>query len=144
MKQVLTTTLLALSFVGCDSLGPVEFDALSHDPAALVGTWDLVSYWSYWSGSREAEDPRDHGWNETWTFSADGTVEVAIDSENYDRSAVSPYEVVFESGRTPYLALGGQAVESRGEYGFGIDGGRLILLSRAIADAPEQVYRRRD
>ena len=144
MKKALATSLLVLASVGCDSLGPVEFDSLSHDPVALVGTWDLVGQWSYWTGSREVEDPREAGWNEAWTFSADGTVEVAVDSENYDRTVTSSYEVVAEPGRTPYLRVGDQVVGGDGGYLFGVDGDRLILLDRLVADAPERVYHRRD
>ena len=141
------SALLALAFlgiVGCDSMGPVDFDSLSHDPEALVGTWDLVGEWSYGrTGSRDEDDPRELGWHETWTFSADGTAELVIDSETYSRAVPSTYEIVERAGRRPFLLIGSESAEGGWGYWFGIDGDRLVLLDRQIADSPEQVYRRR-
>lgn len=134
MIRLLAAAVVVLALVGCDAARPVDFGSLSHDPAALVGTWDLDRSWSYWTGRRAEDLPGDA---ETWTFAADGrALHVTASGAHSARDEVH-YEVVAEPGQTPHLVLG------TGTYWFGLDRGRLILQARGVGDAPEDVYRRR-
>jgi hypothetical protein len=137
MLRTLAVGLLALGSAGCDSAGPVDFEELSHDPAGLVGTWDLDRQWSYWSGTRAETIPGDDDYTETWTFSADGQAVHVVDTDVHDSTEEGPYGVVAEPGRAPVLTFSG------GTYLFGLDGGRLILMDHQVGDAAEQVYERR-
>lgn len=138
----LALAFLVLALGGCDavlpSVGPVDFDTLSHDPTALVGTWDLEREWTYWTGTREVSYPREVGSEESWAFGAGGDAVHVVASGPIDWRHELEYGVVAPPGRTPYLEIGGHP------YSFGIDGEELILKIRGVGDASEQVYRRRD
>lgn len=124
--------LLALVLAACDSDGTdlrqvVVFE-LSHDRAALVGTWDLISVTSAGYGAPPATTPASAlGWTESYTFRADGTVDVFRDGQQVE-STVYAVEDLPDSGRTPLLRIGTET-DYRREY-FGIDGDRLYFDHR--------------
>ena len=128
VRPLALAALLALA--ACDTpadLASIRLDALSHDPAALVGTWDLVSVTSSGFGG-PVETVAVAPGTETYTFRADGTFEHVREGV---AQATGTYEVEGAS-----LRLGD------GARWFGIDGDRLYFDFRPM-DGPLQAYRRR-
>ena len=131
MLRPLTLCLVAAFLAGgCDStVSPREdFDELSQDPAALVGTWDWQCDASFWSGGRC--EPSEAEGTETLVFGNDGSLDVARDGAAV---RATTYEV--REGR---LDAG-----SFGRYVFGVDDRRLVLFIGGLADGPERLFSRR-
>lgn len=120
---------------GCDAVEPVDFDTLSQEPAALVGTWTLERHWSYWSGRRDVTIP-EQGYVETWTFTSDGVAIHEFASGDAEPTVRTTTYAVTTTPQRRSLVVDGLS------YSFGIDRDRLILLAQQIGDAPEEVYRR--
>ena len=126
---------LLLTLAACDTgpvdLGALRVDALSQDPDALIGTWDLVSLTTGDPVGTSAPRRTD-----TYTFRADGTA-----TRVYDGGA--PEETTWEVRYTGYLADAPPRlyIGDRSEY-FGIDGDRLYFDDRPV-DGPLSEYARR-
>ena len=122
---------LLLTISACDATrsGFVDLDVstLSHDPAGLVGTWDLVSVTTPGDlAPPETFEAR----GETLTFRGDGTAVVVRDADRTETTwRVDP-------ARPMTLEIG-----ARREY-FGVDGDRLHFDSRPV-DGPLRTFRRR-
>ena len=121
--RLLSLVALAALVTACDTGGPdltdLRVDELSHDPAALVGSWDLVTVTS--SGYMGAPQTVAVGEAErrSYVFSADGTVEVGRPG----RSVESTTWAVEPPGHLQIGTLG---------MTFGIDGDRLYLDRRPM------------
>lgn len=116
-RLALLSALLAVA--ACDArtdVLDVDVNGLSHDPAALVGSWDLVSRTT--SGYLSPPATRPAG-GEAYTFAADGTAVVERDGQPAETTT-------WEVARTSTLSVGG-----RSEF-FGVDGDRLYFDSRPM------------
>lgn len=128
---------LALVAAACDTttdLTRLNVGDLSHDPAALVGTWDLISQTSPGDGGPPTTAPVT-GDQTSYTFDADGTARIAYSGETVETT----WEVGRRGGLAkvpPSLYLGTRQIR------FGIDGDRLYFDSR-IMDGPLQEFARR-
>ena len=120
---------------------PVDVDVsqLSHDPAGLVGTWDLRSVTSSGFGSPPATTAAaDLDWSEAYTFRADGTVDVSRDGVLEERTV---YVVeTLPVAASPLLRIGGEDRYRR--LYFGVTRDRLYIDHRP-ADGPLVEYARR-
>ncbi len=160
----LALVLLLLALSACDTGGParatsdldlltpepIDWRALSQNPASLIGTWDWVSSLSGEApipGTTPQEvgtavlTPESSGRTETWIFRADGT---ATRLENG--------EVVFESGyRVRPRAYWNWTEDDFASIQFGDDGygldfgtdGDALILDSTPVDGPQSRYRRR-
>lgn len=139
---------LALVLAACDStatvpddLSRVDVTTLSHDPAALLGTWDLeTSTTSGFTGEGPSTEPAS---GESLVFRASGAVEVyRVDDAGEATVVTLAYRVArldYDDGtqsEAPVLFLDGRVVP------FGIaDGGTLYLDDRPV-DGDLRGYRR--
>ncbi len=142
MLRLTLFTALALVLAACDTgdPGPVSVDVsgLSHDAASLVGTWDLIRTTSSGYGSPVSTSPVPKG-TATYTFRADGTVDIAREGELVE-STVYAVEELPGSFTSPLLRIGTET-DYRREY-FGVDGDRLYV-DRRPSDGGLAEYRRR-
>jgi len=129
---------LALTLAACDSgldLIDVDVAALSHDPAALVGMWDLTTVTG--SGYGSPPETTRPSYSERFTFREDGTVQIELDGE-VQETTYDVRRLDYGNGTqsdTPYLFLGDRTER------FGLDGDRLYLDSREV-DGPLNEYER--
>ena len=124
--------------VEVDPLSPdlIDLRALSQDPDALIGTWDLVASLNPEGGTLTT--PAQTGRTEAWTFRRDGTVTTVFGG---DQVLVRDYRVARRPGR----GSGRATIEfDGGGYGedFGMAGDVLVLDSSPV-DGPQSRYRRR-
>ena len=145
MRPALAAVLVALAapaaLTGCDTVSPtaLSVEEMSHDPALLVGTWDLDAV----TGSGESLTPpvrrpaAEAGQAETLTFRADGTAVRSGDLEETTTWEVR--RVDYGNGTqsdTPYLYIGGHSTY------FGIQGGVLYLDDRYVDGELREFVRR--
>ena len=146
------SVLVLLALAACDGqsaevdpLSPdlIALDALSQDPDALIGTWDLVASLNAETGMLST--PATTGWRETWTFRRDGTVTIATGTGGSQTSRDTAYRVArrtYPNGTQDArarLLLGGADGYSQD---FGTAGDVLVLDSTPV-DGPQSRYRRR-
>ena len=140
MPRLPLLAVLALALTACDTDGPdlvdLRVDDLSHDAAALVGTWDLVTVTSSGFGGPPTTYPVAAG-TETITFRTDGTVEI-VRADGPDE--ITTYAVVPAGPAFPD-APPGLRIGDRSEA-WGIDGDRLYFDSRSL-DGDLSEYLRR-
>lgn len=114
---------------GADPFSPdlIDLRTLSQDPAALIGTWELVAYIPE---SGDLFTTLITGRRETWTFRRDGTVTTVFDGDQ-----------ILERR---YRVQGGNLQFDEGGYGedFGTAGDVLVLDSTSV-DGSQKRYRRR-
>ena len=144
MRLIALVSLLAVA--ACDTSGAARLDIdtakLSQDPAALVGTWDLVSITtSGFSFPAQTFPVSRSGSSETLVFRDDGSARVQRDSTAEETTyEVVTYPFEYAEGRfrqAAYLRIGEFRKES-----FGIDGDRLYFDDRP-KDGDLREYRRR-
>lgn len=114
---------LLLPLAACDVFGSdipdrtgIRVDQLSHDPAELVGVWELVTV----TGSGQSSEPQTAAASgERYEFSADGTARVEIDGQ-------APEDVAWQVTGPAGLRIGAQRET------FGIDGDHLYFDGRPV------------
>lgn len=140
MRHLALLAALTVALAACDTGGPdlvdLRVDNLSHDAAALVGTWDLVTSTSSGFGGPPTTAPAAAG-TETITFRADGTVGIVranlpMETTTWEVVPVGPAY----PDAAPSLRIG-----DRSEY-WGIDDDRLYFDRRPL-DGDLSEYRRR-
>ena len=142
MRALLVLSVLALA--ACDSDGTdllqLNVSELSHDPALVVGTWELVSVTSAGFGTPPTTTSASAlDWKESYTFRADGRVEVYRDGQ-LEESTVWTVETLPDGALSPSLRIGTET-EYRREY-FVVTPTRLYFDHRP-ADGPLLEYARR-
>ncbi len=134
----LLSAALVLVLAACDSgldLVDVDVSDLSHDAAALVGSWELATVTT--PGYADPPETRPASYAERLTFRADGTARVEHDGE-VEETTYEVRRIEYSNGtqsETPYLFL-----DTRTEA-FGIDGDRFYIDTREV-DGPLNEYRR--
>ena len=141
MRALALLALLAVAACDTAADGPnlddVDVSELSHDGAALVGTWDLARVSNpgdcagQCPGTRTAAEA---GWSARYVFRADGTAEYRSGhgTARGETVVAGPYAVryrEYDNGTrrdTPLIAFDGRWIV------FGIDGDRLYTDDRPV------------
>ncbi|MGB3544655.1 hypothetical protein [Rubrivirga sp.] len=141
MLRVLAIVALTLSFTACDTdvvdrdLTMLFVGDLSQDPAALVGTWRLLTITGPGDcapSCQETVPASARQRSETLTFSRGGTFERSTTTQRGTTERAGRYQVsraVYGGGiqsEYPVLFLDGQQED------FGLEGDRLYLDSRSV------------
>ena len=132
-RLLLLATLLAApacdTVTGSLDVAPLNVDVsqMSHDPADLIGTWDLRSVTTAGFGAPPTTtSAADLDWSESYTFRADGTVDVFRDGILEERTVYTVETLPMVHG--PLLRIGGESRYRR--LNFGVTGDRFYVDHR--------------